>query len=109
MLTISRSLRLSKNREKHIRKHSSEFGFARPEEFTKHEMLTVARRVVEAPTRIFSDTQGAESVFIFLQGNVVTIIGATQKWIKTLFVLRDDQFVKRRIGRSKWIEIEMEK
>ncbi len=109
VLKISRSLRLSRNREKHIRKHCFEFGFEQPEQFTKDEMLAIARRVVEAPTRIFRDTESLEGVLIFLQGSVVVIISATQKWIKTLFALRDIEFVNRRLERKKWIEIEMEK
>jgi hypothetical protein len=109
VLKISRPLRLSRNRENHTRKHCFEFGFEQPEQFTKDEMLTIARRVVETPTRIFRDTDGLESVLIFLQGGVVVIISETQKWIKALFAIRDIEFVNRRLERKKWIEIEMEK
>jgi len=99
---------LSLSSEKHIRKHHKEFGFEERESFSKEHILKIVRRVCKQAERIFLHNSKLGNVIIFYSKQVLLIIDTEKNAIKTMFVLNDNEYIKRKLERKFWIEIDAE-
>ncbi len=104
---ISRRLRLSRNAEKHIRKHYKEFGFKKPVEFTRGEILLIARNIVDHCDDVFEEVSGDARIF-FSQERILIVSGIKNS-VRTMYVLNEKDYLERKIAQRKWIRIETDK
>jgi len=106
-LRIARRARLSRNAERHIRKHFNEFGFKSPRDFSRRKILRLVNEVTRKYTRAFYEPDEDDAAIILLRSEILLIVDVQRQLIKTMFVVVDREYVTRKLRRGIWIELQL--
>ena len=101
------SVKLSNNTEQHIRKHYREFGYKERNSFTREKIIEQANSIVNNAVRVFQHRTKHDDALIFYDGIALLIVSVPEHSIKTMFVLNEKEYLKRKLERNYWKEINL--